>query len=227
MLLLFANYLAGVIAVKNDPYGEAAESVARSNRYLQQGGLLGVLGLLLVSNRLAPGDMLMQGTDSLLGLCYAMFGGMFAVGIIFLSRLWRELMPQFRGVGAVPLLKAIPASIVLLTIGLGTFVELGKILERFPRMEKYIHVFSFAFWGVIAFVFMRLWSNSGKAALLTRTYLLVLFTAIIAAAGAFYFVWISSLPDWPVAYVANAAGLLNILLYLQIENAKKQAALPG
>src|SRR4029077_14749932 len=120
-----------------------------------------------------------------------------------------------------------PMSIVWLGAGLGAFDGFGGILEKFPRMEKYLSVFSFAIWGVIAYVLMRLWSSQGKAALLTRTYLLLLFTGIIVAAGVFFFVWIAGEPEWPLAYVANAAGLLNVLLYFQMENSKKHVALPG
>jgi hypothetical protein len=60
MLLLFGNYLAGLIAVKSDPRGEATEPVARSNRYMIQGGVLSLLALALVSNRMEPGDALAQ-----------------------------------------------------------------------------------------------------------------------------------------------------------------------
>ena len=89
---------------------------------------------------------------------------MFALGIGYLWRLWKELVPQFRGTRAVPLLKALPTSVLGLAVGCGGFMSMGLILEKMPLIERayvFSRIFKAVFRGLIGFGLLRLWSGRG------------------------------------------------------------------
>jgi hypothetical protein len=219
--LLLGNYLAGVTALKNDPGFESGESSRRAKRSLVQGILLSLLLMAVVSFRRNPGDALMQVTEFLLSFCYCLFGLMFGVGILCLIRLWRGLSIPPGEAQAVRVRLAPPNKVSWLVAGLCSLLAVGTFADRLPvRLAKEFatEIAQGLFWAAMAVVLYRLWTSRKTAALVARAALLLLFTAIMLPAAMFYFYWIGTQPDRPLAFLATAAGLLNLLYYFQMES---------
>ena len=131
----------------------------------------------------------MQVTYFLLAFCYVISGVMFGVGIVFVGRLWQELVPQFPGHSDRAVDESVPKSVWWLAVSFGGFLALGALIpliDKLPMLPKLLAsgIARELIFGVLAIILYRLWSSRRLAALLMRTVLLLLFTAIlIPAAG--------------------------------------------
>src|SRR2546425_948323 len=165
--LLLANYLVGVVALKTDPAGEGGNSASRSKRYFVQGVLLSDLLIALLSIRLQPGDRLMQVTYFLLAFCYVISGVMFGVGIVFVDRLWQELVPQFPGHSDRAVDESVPKSVWWLAVSFGGFLALGALIpliDKLPMLPKLLAsgIARELIFGVLAIILYRLIASTPK-----------------------------------------------------------------
>jgi hypothetical protein len=180
-------------------------------RYLKWGLALSVLFFMLAGAADAENDWL----DRLLG-CLGAVGAaivfaMFCVGFVSLANLWKELVLQVRKAKIGSLLLSIPLAALWLGLGLGVFVFIGMLLEKIP--ESWAFLFKWPLWSLIAVIFFGLWTGRSHAALMLRVILLVSFSAIIVAAVAFTFWWMTSQTAPLLVIFLSAMGSLSVIFY--------------
>jgi hypothetical protein len=178
---------------------------------LKWGVALSVLFFMLAGAADAENDWLYRLVGCLMGFVAAMVLGMFGVGFVSLANLWKELVLQVRNAKIGSLLLSIPLAVLWLGLGLGVFLLFGIFIEKIP--QSWAFLFKWPVWGLIAVAFYGLWKGRSHAALMLRVILLSSLSAIIAAAGAFSFWWISSYTAPLLVIFLSAMGSLSIIFY--------------
>lgn len=192
-------------------------------RYLQWGILASVLFFVLAGAADAANDWLDRVVGCLIGFCAALGVGMFGVGLVSLANLWKELVLQLKKAKIGPLLFSIPVAVLWLGLGVGVFILLGMFVEKIPESRKppfqallwsLISVtIAGLLWHLISVAFDSLWKGTSHAALILRLILMVAFTAIIVAAAAFGFWWITSQTAPLLVIFLCAIGSIDVLFY--------------
>jgi hypothetical protein len=192
-------------------------------RYLQYGMLASVLFFVLAGAADAPNDWLDRLVGCLMGFCAALGAGMFGVGFVSLANLWKELALELKKAKIGSLLFSIPLAVLWLALGVGLFVLLGMFVEKIPESRKSLFealllslisaTFVGLLWHLISVAFHSLWSGKSHAALMLRLILMVSFSAIIVAALAFGFWWITLRTAPLLVIFLSAIGSLDVLFY--------------
>jgi hypothetical protein len=159
-------------------------------RYLKWGTTASVLFFIVAGAADAGNDWLDRLVGCLMGLVAALAVGIFGVGFVALANLWKELVLQLKNAKVGSLVLSIPLAAIWLALGLGVFPLLGMFVDRLSN--AWVFLTRSLAWSLIALVFYALWKGRSYAALTLRLILMVSFSAIIAAAVAFGFWWISS-----------------------------------
>jgi hypothetical protein len=180
-------------------------------RYLQWGMLASVLFFMLAGAADAANDWLYRLVGCLMGFVAALCFGMFGVGFVALWNLWKELVLQIRKAKIGSLLLSIPLAILWLALGLGVFIALGAFVDKLSN--SWVSLTRPLLWGLIAVMFYCLWKGRSHAALMLRLILVASFSAIIAAAVAFGFWWITSQTAPLLIILLSAIGSLNVIFY--------------
>jgi hypothetical protein len=179
--------------------------------YLKWGVALSVLFFMLAGAADTENNWLDRLVGCSNGFCAAIFFGMFGLGFVFLVNLWKELVPQVRNAKIGSVLLSIPLAVLWLGLGLGVFLLFGFLFEKIPQSWAYL--FKEPIWALIAVAFYGLWKSRSHAALFLRVILLVSFSAIIVAAGAYSFWWISSQTAQLLVIFLSAMGSLSVIFY--------------
>jgi hypothetical protein len=180
-------------------------------RYLKWGLALSVLFFMLAGAADAENDWLDRLVGCLMGFVAATVFAMFGFGFVSLANLWKELILQVRKAKIGSLLLSIPLAFLWLGLGLGLFVFSGMLLEKIP--ESWAFLFKAPLWGLIAVMFYGLWKGRSHGALMLRVILLLSFSAIIVAAVAFSFSWITSQTAPLLVIFLSAMGSLSVIFY--------------
>jgi hypothetical protein len=185
--------------------------------------LASVLFFILAGAADAQNDWLDRLVGCLMGLCAAICVGMFGVGLVSLANLWKELALQLKKAKIGSLVFSIPLAVLWLGLGVGVFVLLGMFVEKIPEARKSVletlvlslisATFAGLLWHLISVAFHSLWSGQGHAALMLRLILMVSFSAIIVAALAFGFWWITSQTAPLLVIFLSVIGSLDVLFY--------------
>jgi hypothetical protein len=179
--------------------------------YLQWGMFASVLFFMLAGTADAANDWLYRLVGGLMGFVAALCFGMFGVGFVALWNLWRELVLQIKKAKIGTLLLSIPLAILWLALGLGVFIALGTFVGKLSN--SWVPQTQPLLWGLIAVTFYGLWKGRSHAALMLRLILMASFSAIIAAAVAFGFWWITSQTALLLVILLSAIGSLNVIFY--------------
>lgn len=180
-------------------------------RYLGWGLSASVLFFMLAGAADAASNWLDRLVGGLMGLAAAVGVGMFGVGFVSLTSLWKELAPQLKKAKIGSLLLSIPLAVIWLALGLGVFIVLGMFLEKLP--DSWTFLPRPLLWALIAVVFYTLWKGRSHAALMLRLILMLSFSAIIIAAAAFGFWWITSQTAPLLVIFLSAMGTLDLIFY--------------
>lgn len=180
-------------------------------RYLQWGTLASVLFFMLAGTADAANNWLYRLVGCLMGFVAALCFGMFGVAFIALWNLWKELVLQIKKAKIDSLLLSIPLAILWLALGLGVLISLGMFVDRLSN--SWVFLTRPLLWGLIAVMLYGLWKGRSHAALALRVILIVSFTAIISAAAAFGFWWISSQTAPLLVIFLSAIGSLDVIFY--------------
>ena len=192
-------------------------------RYLQWGMSASALFFILAGAADSANDWLDRLVGCLMGFCAALGVGMFGVGFVSLANLWKELVLQLKKAKIGSLLFSIPLAVLWLGLGIGVVILLGMFVEKIPESRKSLFqtllwslisvTIAGLLWHLISVAFDSLWKGRSHAALMLRLILMVAFTAIIVAAVAFGFWWITSQTAPLLVIFLSAIGSLDVLFY--------------
>jgi hypothetical protein len=192
-------------------------------RYLKWGMFASVLFFMLAGAADTANDWLDRLVGCLMGFCAALGVGMFGVGLVSLANLWKELASQLKKAKMGSLVSSIPFAVLWLGLGVGVFILLGMIIGKIPESRKSLFqallwslisvTIAGLLWHLISVAFDSLWKGRSHAALMLRLILMASFAAIIVAALAFGFWWISSQTTPLLVIFLSAIGSLDVLFY--------------
>jgi hypothetical protein len=185
--------------------------------------LASVLFFILAGVADTANDWLDRLVGCLMGLCAALGVAMFGVGFIALTNLWKELILQLKKAKIGLLLFSIPLAVLWLGLGVAVFILLGMFVEKIPEPRNSLFqallwslisvTITGLLWHLIAVAFDSLWKGRSHAALILRLILMVSFSAIIVAAVAFGFWWITSQTAPSLVILLSAIGSLDVFFY--------------
>lgn len=180
-------------------------------RYLQVGAASSVALFLLAGAADAGHDWLERLVGTLMGLCGAVAAGIFGVGFVSLMNLWKELILQLKKASIGSLLVSIPLAILWLAMGFALLIGVGMVADRFANY--FGALLRPSLWVVIALLFWGLWRGRSRALLMLRLILMLSFSAIILAAAAFTYWWVSSQTAPLLVLFLGLLAFLNVAFY--------------